>query len=283
MESMTGFCSKKFSHPSFDLRIQARSLNNKYLDVIVKSGFFLRPLEEEVRKLVKEKFRRGRIEIHMDILFTSAEKQRVFINSPLLAELIQQLRPFTNSGILSLDGLLRLPGMVEYIIDEESFSPQEREFILEGVKNVLDCLKKAREREGKKIGDFLKQRLRLISRKRGEMERLFSSLKEKMKKELREKIQELLPEVDQGKLIQEVSALISRYDITEELARIKFHLQEFRRSLDDGGKKLDFIAQEILREANTINSKTQDPKIIKRSIIIKTTVEELREQIHNLE
>ncbi len=283
MESMTGFCTRKFTHPSFDLRIQARSLNNKYLDVIVKAGFFLRPLEEDVRRLVKENFRRGRIEIHMDILFTSGEKRRLFLNSPLLLELIHHLRPFMSWGSLSLDGLLRLPGMVEYMVDEESFTPQEREFILKGLKEVLACLKDSREREGEKIKDFLRERLKIISRRRAEMERLFSSRREKMREELKEKITELIPQVDQGKLIQEVAALISRYDITEELHRIKFHIQEFRRSFEDGGKKLDFIAQEILREANTINAKTQDPAIIKKSITIKTTVEEMREQLHNLE
>ncbi len=283
MESMTGFSSGKFSAPSFDLRISARSLNNKYLDIVIRAGLFLRYLEEEIRELVKGKFRRGRIEIHLDVVFTSGERQRVFINAPLLAGLLSQLRPFMGSGQVSLDGLLRLPGMVDYLTDSEGFSPQEKEFILRALEEVLDSLKEARRREGEKIEKFLRERLNLISRKRSEMAKLFASAQEKSRRELAERIKEFLPDLDEGKLIQEVSHLISRYDITEELSRIKFHIQEFRRSLKDGGKKLDFIAQEILREANTINSKTQDPGIIKRAIAIKTVVEEMREQIHNIE
>ncbi len=283
MESMTGFSSGKFTASSFDLRVSAKSLNNKYLDIIIRTGFFMRPLEEEIRELVKKKFRRGRIELHLDVIFTSGERQRVFLNAPLLAGLLSQLRPFMGVGKVSLDGLLRLPGMVEYLTDDEGFSPEERKFILRAVEEVLEALKGARRREGEKIEKFLRERLNLISQKRREMVRLFASAQERTRRELAEKIKEFLPDLEESKLIQEVSNLISRFDITEELSRIKFHVQEFRRSFKDGGKKLDFIAQEILREANTINSKTQDPGIIKRAILIKTIVEEMREQIHNVE
>lgn len=283
MESMTGYAEGRFSHPSFELKISVRSLNNKYLDVIIKGGVYIRPLEDEIRRIVREFFRRGRVEVYMDIRFTSLEKQRILINREVISEIIRELRPLSAMAPLSMDGILRIPGLVDLSFNEEGFSDGEREFIFSGLKEVLSTLKRTRIAEGERIKNYLKERLSVIKNERKKIEKIFSGEKDRIRMDIENKIREMSVEVDEEKIVQEAAIMAVRYDISEEISRIDFHIKQFEKSMEDGGKKLDFIAQEILREANTINSKTLNPEITRHAIIIKTTVEEIREQVHNLE
>ena len=283
MESMTGYAEGRFSHASFELKISVRSLNNKYLDVIIKGGVYIRPLEDEIRRIVREFFRRGRVEVFMDIRFTSLEKQRILINREVISEIIRELRPLSAMAPLSMDGILRIPGLVDLSFNEEGFSEGEREFIFSGLKEVLSTLKRTRIAEGERIKNYLKERLSIIKNERKKIEKIFSGEKDRIRMDIENKIREMSVEVDEEKIVQEAAIMAVRYDISEEISRIDFHIKQFEKSMEDGGKKLDFIAQEILREANTINSKTLNPEITRHAIIIKTTVEEIREQVHNLE
>ncbi len=283
MESMTGYAEGRFSHPSFELKISVRSLNNKYLDVIIKGGVYIRPLEDDIRTVVREFFKRGRIEVYMDIRFTSLEKQRILINKDVISEIIRELRPLSAMAPLSMDGILRIPGLVDLSFNEEGFSDDERKFIFSGLKEVLSTLKKTRIAEGERIKKYIKERLSIIKKERKKIEKIFSGEKERIRKDIENKIREMSVDVDEERIVQEAAIMAVRYDISEEISRIDFHVKQFEKSMEDGGKKLDFIAQEILREANTINSKTLNPEITRHAIVIKTTVEEIREQVHNLE
>lgn len=283
MESMTGYAEGRFSHPSFELKISVRSLNNKYLDVIIKGGVYIRPLEDEIRRMVREFFRRGRVEVYTDIRFTSLEKQRILINREVISEIIRELRPLSAMAPLSMDGILRIPGLVDLSFNDEGFSEEERKFIFSGLKEVLTTLKRTRIAEGERIKKYLKERLSIIKMERKKIERIFSGERDRIRRDIENKIREMSVEVDEERIVQEAAIMAVRYDISEEVSRIDFHIKQFEKSMEDGGKKLDFIAQEILREANTINSKTLNPEITRHAIIIKTTVEEIREQVHNLE
>jgi len=283
MESMTGYTEERFSYNSFELKIAIRSLNNRYLDVITKSGVYIRPLEDEIRELVRQYFKRGRIEVYIDIRFVSYEKQKITVNKDAIMEIIRELQPLSAMAPITMDGILRIPGLVDVTFNEEGFSEDERRFILDALRKVLEKLKKVRIQEGEKIREYIKKRLAIIKREKKNIEKIFMSEKDRIREEIERKIREMSVDVDEERILQEASIMAIRYDISEEISRIDFHVNHFKKSIDEGGKKLDFIAQEILREANTINSKTLNPEITKHAIAIKTTVEEIREQVHNLE
>jgi len=283
MESMTGYSEGSFSNSSFDMKISARCLNNRYLDIVIKGGFFLRPLEEDIRKIARNYFKRGRLEIVIEIRFVSPEKQKVYINREAISAVLRELRTFSGFAPLSLDAILRIPGVIELSFNEDGFTDKEKEFIFSSLTKVLEALKRNRMKEGERIRKYIKERVKKIAKKKVEIEKIFSGEKDRIREEIERKIREMSVDVDENRIVQEAAVLSLRYDISEEVSRIGFHLEEFRKSMGDGSKKMDFVAQEILREANTLNSKTTNPEIIKRAIVIKTTVEEIREQIHNLE
>ncbi len=287
MRSMTGFCEKMFEYRTFVLKFQLKSLNHRYLDIIMRTSPFLFPLEQELREMVRERIKRGKVEVNAYIKFTSPEKSRIFINYPVLWEIVNSLRPFSQAAVINIDSLLKLPGIMELAFNEEGFTPEERDFILESFAQVLSCLIESKEKEGKKLRAELERESNRIEELVVEIEKRAPHQKKLIYQSLNQRLQQLLRErVDEQRLIQEAAFLAERADITEEVARIKAHLAELRSCFGkdgDLGRKLDFLCQELLREANTINSKSADTEISKLGVELKLSVEKIRQQVQNIE
>jgi len=291
MQSMTGFAEQSFSSRTLQVKLSIKSLNHRFFDWNYK-GVPIGNIENRLRAICQEKLRRGRLEVSLELVFPSPTSWEVSINQGLLEKILASLAKVSwrlgREISFSADNIFRIPQVVE--LKRKDFSSAEVAFLEKSFNQTLKEVVKARREEGRKTGLQIKLHLKSIQRALGRIE----ALAKKQPSLLREKIRKRLKELDirdaslEDKLREEVAFLTQRSDITEEVMRLKSHLSSFlsiccSNKDEPVGKKLDFLAQEIYREVNTINAKSQDYKINKESLIIKAEAESIRQHAQNLE
>lgn len=291
IRSMTGYAEKRFLHSSFSLKISIRALNHRFLDWNYR-GAPLGSIEDKLRNLCQQKLYRGRIEVHVDMNFTSEDKWEFNINRDLLNKILEELDKAAEVSrkkvSISLENLLNTPYIAQFW--RKDFTTEDTQFLQQSFEKTLDLLIKERAREGREIKQQLSVHAQNIRNLVMQIERQAKKQPQLIKQKLMERMEDLnkdqtLPE---GKLAEEAALLAQRYDLTEEIARLKSHLKYLREQLDSRdpepvGKKLDFLAQELYREANTLNSKAQDIGVIRKSLMLKSEVESIRQQLQNIE
>jgi uncharacterized protein (TIGR00255 family) len=297
IRSMTGYSRVDVEEAGFALTVSIRTTNHRFLDPQLRLPSSLEGLEPVVRRLLKEHVSRGHVEITLG--FTSPGATELEIDRNLLAAYLkgyQMLKQeFGAAAEPDLMALLRVPGLVSSKSSE--VGPEEldrlRQIIEGGVAHALESLNEMRAREGESLGRDLLSRLARLAELRGAVANLAEKAPQYYKQRLEGRIRDLVgsAEMDSGRLAQEVAYLASRSDIAEELTRFQSHLDQIRHLLKDSsevGKKLDFLLQEMNREANTLLSKTTDVpsvglEITRQAIEMKTEIEKLREQAQNIE
>lgn len=291
IRSMTGFAEKIFTRPSFSLKFTVRTLNHRFFDWSYR-GEYVGELENELRSMCQEKIFRGRVEVSLELELCSPESWEVKINVPLAQQIMRAMENLSDKLgkeiYLSADRLISLPFILN--VQRKSFSREEVAFFKKCFARVLDEVIKEREREGREIKKEIRRLTGEIQKAVTRLEKLKTKQPELMRQRLEARVKELGHEevVAEDKLIEETAYIVQKYDLTEEIARLKFHLDYLKELLSSSenlpvGKKLDFIAQELYREANTISSKSHDISITKESLIIKHAVESLRQQVQNVE
>ncbi|MCM8795592.1 MAG: YicC family protein [Candidatus Omnitrophica bacterium] len=274
LKSMTGFGSSILEIPSLGkVSIELRSTNHKFLEVIIHLPEGLLSLEERIKREIEGKIKRGRITCVVTLM--SASRSTVKLNRDLLKDYLEALKKiltdFKIKDELRLDTLLNLPGVLS--LSAKTISPQKSWSKIRILLNqALDNLLKARQKEGQAIAGYLKRRARGL-------EKSLEVIKRRFKKVIKDKIAKLLTD-------EERTSFLKNTDITEEMERLKFHLRNFQSrlgKLEPVGKELDFIAQEMQREANTIAAKSCDVFICGRIIGMKSQIEKIREQLQNIE
>lgn len=291
VRSMTGFGKSELSYPQGELKIEIKSINHKYCDVNIRCHKSFAFLENDLIKVIKSKLSRGKIDVFIQ------HDTRLSNQSHLTYEVDIAKAYYDTYQKISQDFNLPL-GLDAYTLSGcEGVLNLEREVIDEDVlKNaVMACLESALEShiqsrilEGKELLDDLVNKLDYMSEIRDNIEIKMPLLVEAYKANLRENIEALLEDtlVDETRLLQEVAIYADKVAIDEELVRLKSHIQSMSQVFEKGGemgRKLDFIAQEMNREANTILSKTTDISISQLGIELKTTIEKIREQVQNIE
>ena len=279
-QSMTGYGRGV----SGNIKVEARSFNHKNLDIQIKLPPFLYPYENEIRKLIKSRFQRGHIEI--SITKSEAETVKIQINKPLAMEYYNALISIKDE--LSLKGDIDINVLASY---RDIFCLKEEartEELEEAVGTALLELEKMRIEEGRNLVDDIAVRIQLLDKSINDIENRRNEIIDDTKQRLYERLKEFLGDItiDESRLIQEAAILIERADITEEIVRIKSHLNhtvEVLRSGDTIGKKMDFLVQELRREVNTVGSKTNDVEIVNNVIDMKHEIEKIKEQIQNLQ
>jgi len=300
LRSMTGYSRVQHDDAELMLSVSVKSINHRFLDLQLRLPPGLDELEPVVRSLVKDEIVRGHVEVQvsMDRPGQSVlELDRNLLGGYLKA--VQELRK--DCGYASepdLVALLRIPGVVTSA--SSGFSPEmlahAREILAQAVRAALASLKEMKVCEGESLEKDVRARLARLTELVGEISRLAQDAPSIYGRRLEKRIQELLApsgrvEVDPARLAQEVAYLASRSDIAEELTRFASHLDQIERLLADSaevGKKLDFLLQEMNREANTMLSKTTDipevgVEITRHAIEMKAEIEKLREQAQNIE
>ncbi len=289
---MTGFGRGAATGENFSVGVDLKTVNNRFLDIHLRLGTELSALEVQVKRRISTRLARGRVDVSITLERTGEVAYE--LNRPLIAGYISALRAmqqeFEIAGDPDINVLARLPGAMQPVrdgIDEKMVAGVEQ-----AIDEALEELEQMREREGEALAVEMHSRLDEISQQVPIIEAAAGGLADNYRARLQKKIGELLArdaqgvEVDPGRLAQEVAYLADRSDISEEIARLKSHLVQFREALGDAGetgKRLDFLLQELNREANTVLSKSTDLLIKDAALAIKGAVEKLREQVQNVE
>lgn len=291
MNSMTGFSEKCFDSPSLSLKISIRTLNHRFFDWNYR-GFPLKELENRLRALCQKKIHRGRVDITFDIDFLDSSKWDIHINQELLGQILTVLdkaaRKVLGNTSLSIDNLFNIPHVVE--LRRKNLTEKEALFLERCFVKTLDELVKVRKREGSELMKEIQIHTRKIDQSLKPLEKLVKKQPGLMQKKMRERITSLdednsLPE---ERVIEEAAFLAQKYDLSEEMARLRTHLRYFlelmaSRVREPVGRRMDFLTQELYRETNTISSKSQDIAITQKCLVIKNELEGIRQQIQNIE
>ena len=290
IKSMTGFGQGNAEGDTFRVRVEIRSVNNRALDVHTRLPQELSSLEVTLKKQVQAAVKRGRVDVSV---YVEQLKPATFeINRPLVSGYLTALsdlkREFSLDGDPSLELIAKLPGALQVSQDSGSLDEALVAGAVAALSQALGSLTEMRVVEGQGLAAELSARLDNIERQMPTIENEAARLPAVYREKLMKRLQEVLAggQVDEARVAQEAVMLADRSDISEEIARLKSHIGQMRdliRSADEAGKRLDFILQEMNREANTILSKSNDLAISDAAIVIKTEVEKLREQGQNVE
>lgn len=293
MKSMTGYGRGQATGSGFRVTVELKTVNNRFLDLQLRAGAELAGIEPVIRQAVGARLARGRVEA--TITFERTGEIPYEINRALLAGILRAMREIQQEFALAaepdINALVRLPGVLQPV--RSSLSEEEIDGISRALAQALDELDQMRAREGEALKREMLAHLDEIERLVPVIEDLAADQVEIYRARLQRRVGELVArsgaeiiELDQARLAQEVAYLAERSDITEEIARLKSHLGQFRALIaapGEVGKKLDFLLQELNREANTILSKTTDIAIKEAGLAIKAEIEKLREQAQNVE
>ena len=292
MKSMTGYGKAMVAGDDFSVSVDLKTVNNRFLDIHLRVGSELASLEPSIKKRITSRLSRGRVDVTVSM--ERVAQIAYEINRPLIAGYVSALKQlqkdFDIGGELDINVIARIPGAVQPArngIDDRITAALER-----ALDQALDELEKMREQEGEALKQELRERCQKIEALVPIIEASAAGLADAYRLRLQKRIGELLNrggqviEIDPVRLAQEVAYLADRSDVSEEMVRLRSHLSQFQEALDaqgDAGKMLDFLLQELNREANTTLSKSTDLAIKEAGLAIKAEVEKLREQVQNVE
>ncbi|MFI5098648.1 MAG: YicC/YloC family endoribonuclease [Candidatus Acidiferrales bacterium] len=297
--SMTGYATVRCEHQGWSIRVSVKSVNHRFLDVKLRLPESLEPYEIRLRQAVRDRIHRGHVDVHVSV--EPGKAAPVHVNQELLQAYLRaadELRRQTAAKAeLDLVSLLRLPGVIGGLAPELPDSEEEQEKfgkVLETqLREALGRMDEMRRAEGRHLSEELRGRTMNIGALVERVRRLVETLRPAFARRLDSRLKELLggSSIDPARLAQEAALLAERSDISEELDRLRSHLQQFAQLLDGAGelgKKLDFLLQEMQREANTMLSKTPGVEsealaITGIALEIKAEIEKLREQVQNIE
>nr|WP_240951392.1 YicC/YloC family endoribonuclease [Caldanaerobacter subterraneus] len=289
IKSMTGYGRSDVRDRGYEISVEIRSLNHRFLDVNIKLNRLLSRLEERVREFVSEKIKRGRVDLSISFDVYDKTLSFIKIDEPLLEEYLKAFSEvkakFDLKGSITVSDLIDLPEVIK-LENEEVNLEEVWEILRIALDDAIGKLIDMRLKEGIKLYDDVTKRIKKVSEIVGEIEGLSLVMVEDYRKKLEQRIKELGVEVDPVRISMEVALIADKSCIAEEITRLKSHISQFRSSLNEEGpigKKLDFILQEMNREANTIASKAIDYRISSKVIDLKDEIEKIREQVQNIE
>ena len=296
LKSMTGYAQTRIIENGWSLRVSVRSVNHRFLDLHLRVPEGFEPVEPRIRQIVRERVRRGHLDVTLH--YELAGPAAVGVNREVAAaylEAVNQLRSdFKIEPQPDLAAILRLPG----VIGPPAASLEDKLAELEAavakcLVESLDKLDRMRADEASALREEMSERLRTIADLATKAEAMAERAHAAFAKRLESRLKELLGEaqLDPARLAQEAAIAAERSDVSEEIVRLRSHVQQFEALLagaGDMGKKLDFLLQEMQREANTLLSKTpgnegEGLEITRLALEIKSEIEKLREQVQNIE
>lgn len=289
---MTGFGRGSVAEQTFSITIELKTVNNRFLDVALKLSGELQQVEANIKRLVSRRLSRGRVDVNLQ--YDRTNEINYELNKQLIAGYLAALKDmqheFSLAGEPDLNVIARLPNVL--LPKKDDLGGEFIDGVEKALSSALDDLEKMRENEGRMLKDELTQRLDEIARRVPLIESAAATIGEEYQARLTKRIGEMLAksdsqiEIDQSRLAQEIAYIADRADISEEIARLTTHIEHFRTIMDEEkevGKRLDFLTQELNREANTITSKTNNMIAKENALQIKSEIEKIREQVQNVE
>jgi uncharacterized protein (TIGR00255 family) len=287
IQSMTGFAAEAVELPGVSLSVELRSVNHRYLDLTVKLPDELRTHETLLRELLAGALKRGKVECRVSLNRSGADTATLAVDGQRVRELAAAAadvsRAAPDATPLSVHEILRWPG----VLAEPTVAPEAlAEQLATLVARALAELTAAKRREGAKLQAILEQGcasiLEQVTRVTPRIPAIHAAFNEK----LATRLKDAGLDADDERLKQEFALFATKIDVAEELARLTTHVAEVRRVLQAGssaGKRLDFLAQELHREANTLGSKSVDAEVSQAALELKVAIEQMREQVQNVE
>lgn len=292
MKSMTGFGRGAVSDENFAVAVEIKTVNNRFLDLNLRLSNELQSLEANLKRAIQSRLSRGRVDVFVNYERTSEIVYE--LNRPLITGYISALKQmqteFNLSGEPDFNYIARLPNALQP--KTEDLSEDFTNAIEAAVKIALDELEQMREVEGESLKTDLENLLAEIENQLPKIESESANVAEEYAQRLKKRVENFLAksdaqiEIDQARLAQEVAYLADKSDIAEEITRLKSHIEQYRGIMNEEkevGKRLDFLTQELNREANTIASKTNNLIVKEAALQIKSAIEKIREQIQNVE
>ncbi|MER0171173.1 MAG: YicC family protein [Nitrosomonas sp.] len=285
--SMTGYAAATQEMPYGSFNLEIRSVNNRYLDIQLRLPDDFRKLEPAMRELLTKQLSRGKVECRLNFSPSANTENSQQLDQALLEKLLQLEQTIKTrhpaAPSLSVAEILKWPGM----LGSDTAPGEESDSIgMTLLQTALNDLKAARIREGDKLKSVLLERIKqmrqLLQSASPRIPALIAAFEEK----LRTRLEEILGTQENERIHQEITLFASKIDVDEELSRLQAHIDEVERIINKGGavgKQLDFMMQELHREANTIGSKSVDLEITRISMELKVIIEQMREQVQNIE
>ena len=287
IRSMTAFARKTTDTEYGTISWEIRSLNHRYLEAHLRCPDEFKGMETILREAIGQTINRGKVESHLRVSTSASPNNNMQINQDALDTLIKACEQvdarLTERAVLNPLEILRWPGILtETPVDQSSL----HQAILELYQQALQELLETRQCEGKKIFHLIKQRCEAMGPLVSQAKARLPEVQKKIRERLNKRLQEINIEIDQNRLEQELVFQAQKMDVAEELDRLVGHIQEVEDVLqrdEPVGRRLDFLMQELNREANTLGSKSIDAKTTNISVELKVLIEQMREQIQNVE
>lgn len=287
IRSMTAFSRKEHTAPWGTLSWELRSVNHRYLEVHPRLPDTLRDLENPVREALRNGLSRGKVECTLKLKAEHITPASLEINETYVKQLLDAAHKIGSltgeSGTLSVTALLNWPGVVA---TPETDQSEIQQAALSLLKDALKDFIANREREGQVLNTIISERLDGIDEQVKIVRQHLPEILQAQKEKLKARLEEISANVDQDRLEQEIVYLAQKTDVDEELDRLETHVKEVRRTLKQGGavgRRLDFLMQELNREANTLGSKSINTLTTQAAVELKVLIEQMREQIQNIE
>ena len=288
---MTGYGKGSASNSNWQADAEVKSINSRYLEIFLKYPSILANKEYELREFIKSKIKRGKLNVSIQIKKNGSDETNISLDESRLKNYVSLIKKVKKTAKLNdkikLEHILMSRDIFSASVEE--IDEQEFAIIKQALSNSLDFLLDMKRNEGKELEKDLKKRIRSIEENLTKIEaEAEPSVGEHFNK-YKEKVKNLLDEnqsINNERLETELAIMAERADITEECVRLRSHIKFFKDSLqkeEDPGRKLNFLCQEMNREANTISSKTLSTSITHYSVHIKEEIERIREQIQNIE
>lgn len=284
--SMTAFARQQQTGDAGEFSLEIRSVNHRYLDLNLRLPEDLRSVEPLIREQVGQRLARGKLDITLRYQPVAAT-EKLDVDMLLVEQLAKTSHDIDkyiyNPAPVSPLDIMRWPGVIRSAAVDES---RLRQQLGELLNRALDDLLAMRQREGDKLREALLQRAGDMETIINQLQEALPAIRQRWRDKLRSRLEELRQEVDEDRLEQELVLLAQKADVDEELDRLHMHLGEIRQVLDADnpvGRRLDFLMQELHREANTLGSKSIDKQMTTASVDLKVLIEQMREQVQNIE
>ncbi len=287
IRSMTAFARQEVTEPWGLLTLELRSVNHRYLDVSMRLPEELRVLETRIRETIQQGLSRGKVDVNMRYQAEQTSVTEIMLNEELIKQLasatsqvetyFSQSRPVSPLEVMRWPGVMQTPQVAAEVLHETAMSMLDK---------AIQELVRAREREGEKLKAIIEQRCDGIEKIVADVKVLVPEIKQQWHDKLLARLEELKSDIDEGRLEQELAFMAAKVDVDEEIDRLTTHVNEVRRVLQHKkpvGRRLDFLMQELNREANTLGSKSSDARTGSASVELKVLIEQMREQVQNIE
>ncbi|MET0004869.1 MAG: YicC/YloC family endoribonuclease [Candidatus Thiodiazotropha sp.] len=284
---MTAFAREEYRGDLGIMSWEIRSVNHRYLEMFLRLPEELRVLEPMIREHINARLGRGKLDISLKFKPGGVAEAGLSVNQRMVHQLVnaeRQIADLTglNESLRSGD-LLRWPGVLEE--NEQDLTPVKQQ-AMALLETTIDSLIDNRLREGERLGEIIRQRCRSLKLQVEQVRDLMPEVLDGFRNRISERLSEVLDEMDETRLEQEMVILAQRLDVDEEMDRLETHLDEVERVLaadEPIGRRLDFLMQELNREANTLTSKSTSVDVTRAAVEMKVLIEQMREQIQNIE